>query len=91
MKNNNSFFENENDRQMYELMFILKNGTKEDWMQFVREHQPTEEEHAEFMKKHQNETREEITAKLVEEIMEINEYLKKKYFITGTENSGGNN
>lgn len=90
MENNNSFFENENDRQMYELLFVLKNGTKEDLMQYVREHEPKEEE-SKFKERHQNQSEEEIKMELVNEIMQIQEYLSKKYFITGTESSGGNN
>lgn len=91
MENNNSFFENENDRQMYELLFVLKNGTKEDLMQYIHEHTPTEEEHTKFIERHQNQTREEIKAELADQIMQIQKYLSKKYFITGTESSGGNN
>ena len=91
MKDYEGFFENENDRQMYELLFILMNGTKEDLMQYIEEHTPTEEEHTEFIERHQNQTREEITAELAEQIMQIQEHLRKKYFITGTESSSGNN
>lgn len=79
MSSSKDFFENENDRQMYELLFVLKNGTKEDLMQYINEHTPTKEEHTEFIERHQDQTREEIKAELVDQIMQIQSYLNKKY------------
>lgn len=73
----NTFFENENDRRMYELLYVLMNGTNEDLDEYLNSHPIPEQDRSDH---DSSKSREEITEELVEKLMEMQDYLNKKYF-----------
>ena len=75
--NSKDFFENENDRLMFELLYTLRNGSNEDLKQLLDSHP--------IPKKHKNKhdsskSRAEVTAELADKLMQMQDYLNKKYF-----------
>ena len=70
------FFENENDRQMYELLFTLRNGSQEDLRQLLDSHPIPEGFKS---KRDSSKSREERTEELVNDLMQMESYLNKKY------------
>ncbi len=73
----NGFFENENDRLMYELLYVLLNGTHEDLDEYLNSHPIPEQDRSDH---NSNKSREEKTEELVDKLMEMQDYLNKKYF-----------
>lgn len=76
-------FLNETDKEMYEFLFVLKNGTKEDIIQWLDSHPIPEEQQQQLREAHKNQTREEKTAALIEVIGKIEDHINKTYFTGG--------
>ena len=89
MKNYEGFFENENDKTMYEMLFMLKNGTKDDFIKWLELHPVPDEYKLKVKDKDEHQSRAERTTAIIEYITRIETYINQKYFI-GTD-SGGNN
>ena len=81
----NTFFENENDRRMYELLYVLRNGTNEDLDEYLNSHPIPEQDRQDRSDHNSSKSREEITEELVDLLMEMQDYLNKKYFISDEE------
>lgn len=78
-------FMNDNDRKMYELLYVLRNGTPEQIAEYIDSLPPTpEEEKNSFRERHKNQSREELQAELIDQLMQIQEHINKTYF-TGEE------
>jgi hypothetical protein len=83
----NTMFLNDKDKEMYCFLVVLKQFcdneiTVDEFMQYIDEHTPPEHRN-----KHRdnNQTREERTAEIVNDIEQIQEHLEKTYF-TGNMN-----
>lgn len=79
-------FLNDNDRKMYELLYVLRNGTPEELSEYLDSLPPIpEEEQNRFNERHKHQSREEIKAELVDQIMQIQEHLTRTYFTRSEE------
>lgn len=77
-------FLNDNDRKMYELLFVLRNGTPEQVSEYIDNLPPIPEEQLQQHRdKHKNQTRAEKTAELIEIIERIEDHINKTYFTGG--------
>lgn len=75
--NSKDFFENENDRLMFELLYTLRNGSNEELKQFLDSHPIPKKRKS---KHDSSKSRAEVTAELADKLMKMQDYLNKKYF-----------
>lgn len=73
-------FFNETDKEMYEFLFVLKNGTAEDLTTWLDEHPIPEEQRELLRESHKEQSREEQTARIIEIIERIEDHINKTYF-----------
>ena len=77
-------FLNDNDRKMYELLFVLRNGTPEQVSEYIDNLPPIPEEQLQQHRdKHKNQTREEQTAEIIKLLDKMQEHLTRTYFTGG--------
>lgn len=74
-------FMNDNDRKMYELLYVLRNGTPEQIAEYIDNLPPIPEEQLQQHRdKHKNQTREEQNAELIALLDKMQEHLRKTYY-----------